>query len=129
MGAYENFQAVRAGLLPAASANLSNPLTTVEALQRKVMSLEQLDAIAQLQAALLALGEMERSINSLIILNRLPVQGIQLFAAGRLHHDLEDVLFEHKSASGKLQRGEGLVPAVGESELRREAVVLESRAA
>jgi len=129
MGAYETFQAARDTMLPGRSANLPNPLTTVEALQRKVMNLQQLDAISQVREALLMLGQIEQSINSLITLNRLPVAGLQLFAAGRLQYDLEGVLFEHKSAAGKLQRGEGIAPADVQSELRREGVALESRAA
>lgn len=116
---YENFmkakQLLADRLSPAGTAGTAN-LETVGSLQRSVLSVHQLDAIAQIQDALNAIAQMEAAVNKLATLHALPVRRLMLHQPGMLAHDIEGLLFKHVGASNRLSNGG--IPVEAPSELR-----------
>lgn len=103
---YENF--MKAKQLLAQRQSQSGPvgnLETVGSLQRRVLSVHQLDAVAQIQDALNAIAKMEAAVNKLATLYALPVRRLMLHQPGMLAHDIEGLLFEHVRAYERLSKG------------------------
>lgn len=103
---YETFKKTAAALgLDNAPGKRHLPLETVEQLQRKLLTLPQLEAVRQLQDGMQAIADLQASINQLIALQRLPLSAISLPQLGLVQHQLEGVLFEHSLAASKLAKG------------------------
>lgn len=103
---YETFKKTAAALgLDNTPGRHTVPLETVDQLQRKLLTLSQLDAVRMLQEGMQAMADIQDSINSLIALHRLPLAAISLPQLGLVQHQLEGVLFEHGLAASKLAKG------------------------
>jgi len=103
---YEDFKKTAAALgLDNAPGRHTVPLETVDQLQRKLLTLSQLDAVRMLQEGMQAMADIQASINSLIVLHRLPLAAISLPQLGLVQHQLQGVLFEHGLAANKLAKG------------------------
>jgi hypothetical protein len=103
---YETFKKTAAALgLDNTPGRHTVPLETVDQLQRKLLTLSQLDAVRMLQEGMQAMADIQASINSLIALHRLPLAAISLPQLGLVQHQLEGVLFEHGLAASKLAKG------------------------
>jgi hypothetical protein len=137
MTGYEQFKQAKPGIAEKAAASLlsvgiqgATPafLESVQTLQSRVLTVTQLDALAQIQEAVRVIGQMQQAVNSLATLNRLPVRRVMLAEAGFLLHDIEGLLFDHNSAAARLRNG-GVQVHEGESELRRESRAVPGSAA
>ena len=80
-------------------------LETVDAIRARVLSPEQLDAIARIQEGLIALREIERGICDLVEAHKIGVKPLFLGEPGQVWHQLEGLLFAHNSAAAKLRNG------------------------
>lgn len=137
MNGYQQFQQANVGLTEKAATSLlatgpqsfaQSGIESVRALQARVLSVPQLDALAQIQDAVRVIGQMQQAINSLATLNRLPVRSITLAEAGFLLHDIEGLLFDHNCAAARLRNG-GVPVHEGKSELHRDHRALPGSAA
>jgi hypothetical protein len=126
MTGYQQFLQAKASLADKVFSLLPAPredkpmhhLETVTALQSRVLTLAQLDAIGQIQQAVVSISKLTNAINQLAPLNSLPVSGLMLAEVGLLQHTLDGLLFDHNCAAAKLNNG-GLPVHEGESELQR----------
>jgi hypothetical protein len=126
MNGYQHFKEAQAKLAALEPAAITAPrqdkpmqsLESVSSLQSRVLSLSQLDAINQIQAAMLSIGKLRVAINQLATLHSLPLKGMLLPELGDMQHTLENLLGEHGVAAAKLSNG-GVPLLTGQSELRR----------
>ena len=111
---YEAFKKTAAALgLDHTPGRHTVQLETVEQLQRKLLTLPQLDAVRMLQEGMQAMADIQGSINALIALHRLPLAAISLPQLGLVQHQLQGVLFEHELAASKLAKGGQPVASTG----------------
>lgn len=112
--AYKQFKAAEQQLLAKAKKPMcigqpvnhtSADLMTVDALQRNILTLEQLDALSQIQGAVRTMAQMQDAINQLATLNSLDLRRVTLPTVGMLWHEIEGLLWSHNSAAAKLRNG------------------------
>ncbi|MCL6262145.1 hypothetical protein [Craterilacuibacter sp. RT1T] len=101
------FLGARAGAASghAAISETRPPLETVTALQAKVLTPAQLDAISQVQSALAGIQSLGALVNTLIAQQGLPLQRPSIADTARLSGDIEGALFDHSLALAKLAAG------------------------
>ncbi|MCP9759898.1 hypothetical protein EGI20_11335 [Aquitalea sp. S1-19] len=111
--AYQDFRHALAFLstkasTPSGHAAISEtrpPLETVTALQAKVLTPAQLDAISQVQSALAGIQSLGALVNTLIAQQGLPLNRPSIADTARLAGDIDGALFDHSLALAKLAAG------------------------
>jgi hypothetical protein len=78
-------------------------IEAVDSIRKRVLSPAQLDALAGIQDGLVALSQLERQVNDLLLLHGVDVKGLNRIESGRLWHDIEGLLFAHNSAAARLR--------------------------
>lgn len=88
-------------------------LVTVESLQAKVLTAEQLDGIAHMQEAIMLIAELESRVNRIAI--GCGLFDVRLFLAevGLLAGQLENKLFDSGVAAAKLRNGQDAAKIAG----------------
>lgn len=103
---YQSFRHASAALGQGPGATRQRvALDTVAQLQRRLLTLPQLEAVRQLQDGMQAMAAIQASVNALIALHGLPLAAISLPQLGLVQHQLQGVLFEHELAAAKLAQG------------------------
>ncbi|BBH14569.1 hypothetical protein [Chromobacterium haemolyticum] len=113
---YENFQATRQRLAAQVDERRAvRHLQSVRALQSKVLTLAQLEAIADMQDGLKVMAGVREQIIRMAAMHRLPLKGLGLgmTGMGQLWYELETMLAESEHAAARLAAGavEGEAPA------------------
>lgn len=111
--AYQGFRQALAALTSkaihsqphAAISERPSHLEAVDQLQARVLTPVQMDALQQVQDALTAITQLERTVNELLTLQALPLNRISLADGCRAQGDIEHLLFEHALAVAKLRHG------------------------
>ncbi|WP_019102740.1 hypothetical protein [Chromobacterium haemolyticum] len=114
---YENFQATRQRLAAQVDERRAvRHLQSVRALQSKVLTKAQLDAIADMQDGIKVMAGVREQIVRMAAMHRLPLTGLGLgmTGMGQLWYQLETLLAESEHAAARLAAGavEAEAPAV-----------------
>lgn len=105
---YANFQATRQRLAAQVDERRAvQHLQSVRALQSKVLTLSQLEAIADMQDGLKVMAGVREQIVRMAALHRLPLKGLGLgmTGMGQLWYELETLLAESEHAAARLAAG------------------------
>ncbi|MCW3478968.1 hypothetical protein OL229_05235 [Neisseriaceae bacterium JH1-16] len=81
-------------------------LESVDRIRQRVLTPEQLDALAFVQDGLVALNQMAERINGLLVSSGIDAKPLNRIEPGRLWHDIEGLLFEHNSAAARLRNAD-----------------------
>lgn len=78
---------------------------SVAEMQPRVLTLPQLEALAQIQDAMASIATLQAAINQLATLHALPVRRVGLVELGMLHAEIEALLWDSARTAELLKRG------------------------